>query len=298
MNPLELLAAGVGAALAPLTSFVASVEAFVGAVSPGTMISFNLELKNLMATIGTAFAPMIEVFTAMVNRISGALLPAMEALAPVLELIAEVISSVLSTAIYILAQYVTALLKFLEPVVTLFRELLAPLDALYKVFAAIQTELFSMVMEIIGEALGLSDIFKDLTDAVKDAVRQVILFAARLAIAFGAGGFVDRIIARLQAQQTAQGASAVQGASIKSIEQIAKDIAQASLLAGGAGAKTQTEFLSDILGDLRAMRANPGNFWQDAVETITRWLNNLAHIGARIYNAQPFGANIEVPQWR
>jgi len=92
-----------------VTGATSGMEEFVKALSPVTLDLFNVAVEELMATIGQALLPVLDVFTSVVQRIADVISPLMQQLAPVLKQLAEIVGTVLIGAIDLLVGIFTAI---------------------------------------------------------------------------------------------------------------------------------------------------------------------------------------------
>ncbi len=171
--------------------------------------------------------------------------------------------------------------------------LLAPLQALMDALQPILTEMtgalrdFTTVLQagiktlvqtlgpafaaLFGSAVdGARDGMRNFVDALKEGIRAIIGFAARIALMFGGREFIDRLLQNLE--RPAGQIAAPQNVGIKSFEQIAKDLAVASVAAGAGQQERDVDFLRQIQDDLRDIRNNAGRGFE---EIMIRALDNL-----------------------
>lgn len=87
----------------------------------------------------------------------------------------------------------------------------------------------------IATLFPVTDIFKDITKAVQNAIKNLYVFSIQLAKMFGLDGVANALVDYLEKKSSAEGKTAAQQTSLKSFEQLAKDIATKSAGAGAGG---------------------------------------------------------------
>lgn len=186
--------AGVGAVVGALTALGNAAQQFVGALNPNLLEYFNQTIRDLQATLGYAFEPIIANATGLFQQIAGIVLPLMEQLRPVFESLANNAAKQLITQLRI----VVTLFKVLTPLFNLFMKFqqllgaigqvivmlivgsLSPFIVALKILTPVidfLSDVIQGVMEVVGafgevfEAVGV--IFDVVTDMIKDAVASL-----------------------------------------------------------------------------------------------------------------------------
>jgi hypothetical protein len=201
----------VQAATAAFERVISVMEHFAGLAAPAVMFEFIRSLRDLTATVGSAFVPFFNSMIGITRTVAGALYPAMQKLTPFFGVLADVVASRLVPA----AEIFASLLKVVAPVlrvfsdvfrafvpvvnlsVSLIRGLLAPLTGLLSILSVLLSPVFKLfelfgtlataliplgpLWDAIGVAMqGLADIidallkpFNDLIDAVREDVEAV-----------------------------------------------------------------------------------------------------------------------------
>ncbi len=117
---------------------------FAEVAAPGVMYEFNRALKDLQATVGTAFVPFFQAMIQITRQVAGELFPAMQALRPVFSALANVVGAVVVPVAKAFGEILTALMPFftsltvvLRSVIAVAGALLAPVVSLLKVVASL-----------------------------------------------------------------------------------------------------------------------------------------------------------------
>lgn len=169
---------------APLTTLAGAMTPFVAALSPATVQVFDLALRGLHATIGTALLPAFQVLTGIVRDTAGTIDPLMKALAPVLKQITETLGSVFTSAV----QTVVTLFTSLTPVLDVLAAVLEVGAAQFKV--AMEVLQISMApMTLVFTALGavlkpVMEVFTWIGSTLGDAFKavQVVIQAVTMTL--------------------------------------------------------------------------------------------------------------------
>ncbi len=243
-------------------ALVLPLEAWAKALSPATANSFDLAMRNLTATLGQAVVPTFGLLTSMVDRFAGIISPVAQALAEPLHHVAELIGGRFLDAVRLVADIIKARIPNIEA-------FLSVMDDLFQIIRAVQIVLRSAVnvwdsmLGSVGKTKGAADYLKD---AFAGAARQVILFTARLAAAFGATGFLDALIKNLKAPGDEQGAlAAPQNVRIQDFASISRDMIQAAFAAGPGGeqGKEAKDYLRDLIPIIEGLRDGNQNMFAE-----------------------------------
>ncbi len=140
--------AGLGQAIGTVTSsfnqIVGVMASFVEVANPGIMAGFNRSLKDLQATIGTAFAPFFQVMTGVSRQIAGELYPAMQALRPVFASLGNIIGGALVAAAGMFGQ----VLQSLVPLFKAFEPVLQAVVSVQKSLWAVLTPFVNVIAQL------------------------------------------------------------------------------------------------------------------------------------------------------
>ena len=285
VNPLEALAQGFRFAAAPTAMMARSMSAaingmtmaiigpfqqlanavgpFVEALNPGLMRLFHVALRDLMATFGVAFTPVIQHVIAVFNKLSSVLTPLMRALAPIVDDLMSRVEGVLVPMVGMIAESFRALAPFIKVVTGAIADMV---EGLRVVFAVLQGAM-SVLFDEIGKALGVGDL-KDLSvqlrNVIHDLVKTFVMFAASIAKYFGVlDPFLNVVGRNLKSLEgTTPGTKAApQNFRMSGLEQISKDLALAAFSAQGTAGtrvKTEAESLDDIFKLLENIKKEQG----------------------------------------
>jgi hypothetical protein len=261
---LSTLAGGpIAAAMGVFTELTGVMKTFVGALNPAAVMMFDQAFRNVQATIGQVFLPVIQILTSSLQDVASILNGPMQELAPVMGQLAAVLASVLVPA----AQQVGAVLGLLTPLLGMVSTLLEPLADIIRVNAAMMVAW----SEVLKTAFGaLKPVVDAVVNVLKEMVRGVVTFTAYLTKWVAGNAALDRMIAALQ-QQADPGRvqnAAPQNVGIKGLEQITKDLAAAAGLAGAGGAeKVQTadQSLIELVNLFRSAK-DDNRDWQTVVK--------------------------------
>jgi hypothetical protein len=156
-------------AIASVASAVAGVfqevigkaRQFVEALSPTTLFVFDRALKSFQATVGFALEPAFLVLADAFRQVAGQILPAMQALRPVVEEIAQVVGGQMATG----AKLVGSLLEGLAPALKLVADLMMVVADIVQ--AAVATGLQPVIMVLSLALKALAAALSPLIDLLK-----------------------------------------------------------------------------------------------------------------------------------
>lgn len=255
---------------------VGPISKFVDAISPGTMQLFQMALRDLHATIGSALLPVVNVMTDAVKKASQMLVPAVDALAPAFRSLANALTSFMMPAIQVTSHALKSMAPLLESVGDVLKTMGDVLGVMSVLLLSIKDALGQFFKSLIGgTGGGFSDMLAKLRDGVYQLMTTLLVAAAYIAKAFGALGFIEHLQKNLRelakpGDEGGKGA-ALQGASLKGFEQISKDLAVAAAQAVAGGGddvdKKLEEWAADAVGKLDEVMKNG--------QTLTQVLENL-----------------------
>ncbi|HEY7155155.1 MAG TPA: hypothetical protein VH575_14430 [Gemmataceae bacterium] len=250
------LASGISgitdAVMGPLKQLTGVVGPFVQALNPALMRLFNQAMRDLMATFGVAFAPVIQHVTALFNELSATLLPAMQALTPIIDNLMSVLEGILVPEIGIIADAFVAL----SPVIEFVTRIMASVVEAMRVFYTVLRSAFDTIYKVVAGLFGGVDL-KGAAQGIRDVIQRLTLyfvqFAAYIAKALGYldpfAAALKRNLADLEGKKPGIKA-APENVHISGLEQIGKDLAVAAFSAGQAGGKVKSEeakFLEELV---------------------------------------------------
>ncbi len=134
--------------MGPIDAFnqlTSQISSFVSALNPALMEQFGRVIRDLQATLGVAFEPLMQAATGIAREFGSMLLPAMEALRPIVTQLAGTFMLLAKTY----TTYISGLLSALKPLMQVIAELAAafqPLLTLVYVFLEIIIKLVMLGM--------------------------------------------------------------------------------------------------------------------------------------------------------
>lgn len=183
-----------------LTQVTSVITPFVDAIAPGTVQAFQQAMQDLNATIGSGLIGSLQVFTSVVREVSGAVLPLMQKLEPILTSLANSLGTVLVNSIRVMVDWITdsvALFKILaqvlETITGLFEEFTAVAGALIRTFTA-------LVSQLLGGGNGIKRVLDFFVDVIHQATKALVMFTTGLVTVVGVIG--DMIGSLVQSVQT------------------------------------------------------------------------------------------------
>lgn len=261
----------VGVATGAFGAVTGAVLPFVQAFSPAVVEQFNMALSDLMAVVGVALTPVMEGLTVVAREVGAVLLPVMEQLQPVFAQLTQTVLAALLPAIDTWA----SVLQSLMPVITFVAEVLSNVATIARVaatFMAGWVEQLRTWAEALGgwmgSLLGVSDPAKSFTDWLRDALQEVgkaaILAAGYLARLIGGpdsaflAGMIKSLEGRTAERKDATGLAAAQQGKVTTGTEFERSALAAAFVATGGGAEKRetSDWLKDILGQLREQQAS------------------------------------------
>lgn len=263
-------AAVVQDAVAPFRQLSDMAARFTQAVDPALVAELNRAFRDLDAVIGQAMRPIVDQARELVRYLAGALMPLMRRLEPLVADLTGKIGLQLKESI---SKFVTmldalpweAIRDALGGVLDIFHDVGAALSA----FASVALQAVKDLLGgVVGSAGGtVKDLMAQVRQAVQEALRAVITFAAQLMKAVGWMGGVEALVRgltaasqnRLHRAEDSTGMAVASGAMIKSIQDLAKGVYESAFVAsayGGQKADPQQQmvaFLGDIAKDIESM---------------------------------------------
>jgi len=258
----------LGAFADNLARVPSAMEPFIAALAPGLIQQFSYSLRTLQATIGTALAPAFQILNRVIRDAAGLIAPAMKALQPIMTELAQVVSQTVLPVVDELG----AIIESFSPIVV---QLVGALTPVLTAFRVILTSVIRAVTDWVKALLGTGgtgwvDSFRR---AVEQVAKYLILLSARIALLLGATGYVDALKKSLEnlggAGVKPQGvAPAPEGVRTSGLEDIARQMAEAAVVAGGGPAPEdpQLKAMTDILNELKALKADTN--WKELLNSV------------------------------
>ena len=160
----------VQGAIAAFQQAISTMASFVEALNPGTVQQFNQAIRDLQATVGVAFQPVIEILTGTFRQIAGIILPIMEAIRPVAEQLAKVFKSTLIPMVQLLADTFKALMPIIElaaQLLELFYNLLKPIIFLLQILAAVLKLILAQIYFLVEAFKSMNKIMDGINEVLK-----------------------------------------------------------------------------------------------------------------------------------
>ena len=164
---------------------------FVEALNPATVMVFNQALRDLKATLGTAFTGVIELLTGIIRQVAGIILPLMEQLKPVFDQLVTIMMSTLIPQIKLWVTVIQALLPVLKVLMSLWEMMQGIMQIFIEitrtaaiiigaVFQALYAALtpvivvFKLIAGVLQVVAAIVDAFNMVLQAVMDAMMTLI----------------------------------------------------------------------------------------------------------------------------
>lgn len=241
-------------------------------------------IKQVADYLGNMLVKMIQLTVANWR----ALIPLMEQLFVVIRPLVEALLSVASVlsilfrAFALLAQIATLLnpltyvLKALAFAAQAINKGLEIVTAAFDIFEVAFKAIIDTAVKFVSSFLPVTDIMGQLSKAVQGVIKNLYAMSVFMAKFLGLQQVVDAIIASVEEKTKSKGDVAAQQVSIKSIDQLSKDLAIAAASAGGGGqggVTNERQFWTDVLKDLQEIKNAPG--FRQILEAILEAIRNL-----------------------
>lgn len=128
-------------------------KAYAQALSPATVASFDLSLRNLNATIGQAFVPALGYAISVVERFAGIISPIAAQLAPVFHQLVEVIRGPFLNVIRTVADMFQGLQPAIQASISFFSTLVGTVGPIISGVAGILSGLLIPAMTVFNEVI-------------------------------------------------------------------------------------------------------------------------------------------------
>jgi hypothetical protein len=158
---------------------------------------------------------------------------------------------------------ITVVLDIITIALRAFNEVFRIVNEVMNIFAVVLEVAAKVVEDFFAEILPTKNILSELHKVVNQVIKALYVFAVQMAKMFGLNDTAAAIIKSLDAKANATGTTAAQSTSIKSFEQLAKDIATKAAGAGAGGdggIEDERAFWKETLAAARAAEANSISF--------------------------------------
>lgn len=102
-SAIKLLTGTITGAINAFAQFMNTLTPFVQQLSPATVEQWNLQVRNMQATIGVAFSGLVGIMTDTLQKVGGILLPIAEELAPIFNQFGEVLQAAILPVLKVFA---------------------------------------------------------------------------------------------------------------------------------------------------------------------------------------------------
>lgn len=270
-------------------SLVQAVTPFVQALNPNIIFVLNYAMRSLYATIGVALLPVVRVLASGIRQMAGALLPAMQALAPILGKLASIIMGFVVNSVQRFAQNLIDMAPILNMLADVAGVLVGAWEAVRAVVFAFIDSLVNWIRGILGGGES-ADMLKVFRDALHRVVEALTRFSVMLARFLGFSDFVSNLknqLTKFAEPVKASGAPpAPQEVGFKTFEDISRTMASAAFAAqGGAGneaeAHSEREWLKHLADSLDAMKDEGPSLKEFLAEKLSELSDKAEEAGAQ-----------------
>ncbi len=269
------LGAVVDSVTGQMESLANAAAGWVRQLSPATTNALDLQLRNLQATIGQAFAPAFSSMITIVNHFAGVLNPLMQQLGPVIQHLVEVIGREFLDAVANVVDSIMNWVDTLENMITIFEGFLDLWRALRLVVESVR-EGFASLFGAVGGRENPAVLFRD---AMREAGKAAILFAAQMLAAVGATKTLDILIRNLSQGPPGAGGGALAApvnVRTQDFASIAREMAVAAFQGGPGGAPMKAEdWLKQLVPMIEAIRDGKADIFGGRIEKIGTDLNEI-----------------------
>jgi hypothetical protein len=306
---IDGIAGALGDLQKTLEGLAASVVQFVQALAPGIVMEFQQALKDVQATIGSAFTGAVSVFASVAREIGGILLPAMQQLKPIVDTLANAVGTQLTAVVRIVVSLFQAFAPVLQVIADGLNQLSKLVSDVVGVFTALVKTFTTMLTTLLGsDTGGFREAFKGLADIVRQVVKAMVSLYATLSSFFGEDTrrglrlFADSLDKEAKDREDrANGLrAAATNAQVTDVQSIVKQAQLAAFTAAGTGGvreKTDNEFLREIAGDVRraadsrsTIKEALESWWENSVMkgVFGRAIEFVAKVVEKIANSRLF----------
>lgn len=229
-------------AIGYIQDVASAVAPFIEQLKPIVDELAHTLFRDLAAQLQTA-SQILQLFIPLIQVI----VQIFEILFDVVRLVAVLIEAALLPVILIISVYLALLSESLKPAVAILNEITVGFEDLLSTITTIGKVFTDAIIEFLKPLLGiegLGDIIQEIKDAFKDLILSIVEAVVQFALLIGATDFVKKLKA---AFTPGTGAVAAGPTAIKGLEQIGKDLAQASVNAAGGGGSEAEKIGKDII---------------------------------------------------
>jgi hypothetical protein len=275
-KPPGLGKAGEQGGGAPKSDALTALASSLGDAA-GSLTKAFTGLAGVMTPFVAAFSPAIVdqlnlAFKTLTATVGMAFGPALSIMADVVQEVAASLAPVMRDLAPVFADLAKTIADAITPVLRLLGPLLQSLVPAIKFMA-----------EVFGRVL-------------QELVRYLILAIGALSKFVGSGDLLNRMITSLSEKPAPAAAPAAAAGGIRSVDQIAKDVASAAFAAQGRGAERGTnDFLGEIIGQLRTLRDDNRGLGKMITDSLADWWRSA---WAEIEKHLPDPTRLGVGGWR
>lgn len=260
----EKLTGGFTSLLSVSQDLLNVILPMVAAFNPALIEQFNLVVNDLMATIGSGFAPAIEVAISVVKEMAGILLPTIQQLTPIITQFSNILGDAVTSSLRLLVSVVELLIPLLQIAVDLFGAYTKVLNTARDILTALVRTVSALIGSFLG-GLDIGSLIDRFAKFLQDAIVQVVKFAATLAALAGFTDFITDFANQLEKlakeeEKRAEGLkAAAKNAQTGDIQALLKKAQENAFIArgavGGAREGPDTGYLRDLSRDLKGIVA-------------------------------------------
>lgn len=249
---ISQVVSGLRDMVAQLSAIPDRVAAWVKAFNPYVVEQYQRALDNLTATVGAALEPAMQAFLGIARAANDVIGPLFDRLRPIVEESWSVMGERLLPALRLTADAVSALIPAYQLLVTAIQPWLEIVPAVANVLRLLHAVAVGLFDGLLGGQQALKRRSDEMVEAMKNVVRGLIVFAARLAAFLGLGEVVESIRRTFAPIEGGKGKMAApRDAGISDMASILREAQAAAFAAqGGGAAKATDDWLGDIAGML------------------------------------------------
>jgi methyl-accepting chemotaxis protein len=245
---------------------------FVKAIDPALVDDLGRKFRDLNAVIGVAMRPMVDVAREVTKDLSDKLLPIMRKLEPMIQELSQAIGDVLIQSFDDMSIMINGMMPTLRMIKDVMVGVIDIMKDVWSSFTAFSRGLAEMVKGtmsgLIGEGKSVKDVMKELRETVRNLIKDMILFSARLMASFGWTKGIEGLIKGLgktgkSEKEESGGTAVLMNPAFKAIGDLAKSVQLEAFRASAYGddkkkdpAEQAVEFLGQIKGELEKLIAN------------------------------------------
>lgn len=256
--------------LSPFEKITDIASHFVKHIDPSLVDDLGRKFKDLNAVIGIALRPVVDVARDIVKNLSDHMLPIMKRLQPIIEEISRAIEGAFSQSIEEISDLIDRMMPVIEAAKDIVVGLIAILRDLWSVFMLLSRTVGDLIMSMLGKVgdgmTSMKTLMEKLRNVIQEVIGNLIIFAARLMMAFGFTKGVEILMKNLATVNKGAHTEESQGlaigeASFKAFKDLANTVqleafrASANQTKAADPAAQAAEFLGKIHGQLASLLA-------------------------------------------